>query len=427
MNVMNANNYFFLDDYYMLVTLLIVASVALLLLYLLRLRHYNLLKKYAGWQNESQDIETATHDALQERDERLAGDSGYPFISIIIPTNERDKELHALLDVLLKQQYLGAFEVVIADEDNRADLKEYVDYLTNEFSHLRYTFVPTSSRNIEKRKLALTLGIKAARGTWAIIVNADCTPCDDHWLQHYAQNLTEDIDFAQAYYNYEDDGSYVARRAIFERMTDYAERLYAKDNNRVLGCNQSNWAVRKEWFFQQEGFVDSLQLAFGEEFLFATVHAEADKTAMLCSPTTALKENLPTRHALDTLRVEEAELRHRVRSKFQPISWASNVASVATYLNILSIVCYPILRFVCNGGEEIMWNAKYLSADIIYVLLIAASILLPIVQGRIGLKVLDEHMHGFYLFVYNLFRPWYTLSTTLRRWGHQRDFERKYL
>lgn len=425
---MNANNYSPIDDYYVLVILLLIAGISLWLLYLLRLRHYDLLKKYASWQNESQDIETATHDALQEKDARSDGGYDYPFVSVIVPTNERDKELKGLLEALLKQRYRGTFEVVIADEDNRSELKDYVDYLRDEFPHLRYTFAPISSRNIEKRKLALTLGIKAARGTWAIIVNADCMPCDDCWLQHYAQNLTDDLDFAQAYYNYEDDGSYVARRAIFERMTDYAGRLYAKDHNCVMGCNQSNWAVRKEWFFRQEGFVDSLQLAFGEEFLFATFHAEADKTAMLCSPTTALKECLPTRHALDALRVEEAELRHRAKSQFRFINWNCHIASVATYLNALSIIGYPILRFVGNEGDcAAAWSAKCLSADIVYVLLLVASILLPIRQGRVGLKVLDEHMRGFYLFAYNLFRPWYTLTTTLRRWGHQRDFERKYL
>ena len=423
---MNSNIYFFSDDYYMLVTWLCVAGVALLLLYVLRLRHYDLIKKYASWQNESQDVETATHDALQEKDARLEGNYDYPFISIIMPTNEHDGELKPQLDALLRQQYRGEFEVIIADEDNRTELRDYVDYLREEFSHLRYTFVPTSSRNIEKRKLALTLGIKAARGTWAIVINADCKPCDEEWLQHYAQNLTEDINFAQAYYNYEDDGSIVARRAILERMTNYARRLYAKERDTVLGCNQANWAVRKDWFFMQEGFVDSLQLAFGEEYLFATFHADTDSTAMLCSPTTSLRESLPARHTLDALRVEEAELMHRTKRRFRVINWLTNMASIAVYLNAIALVCYPIFRIVCND-EWMTLSMKYVTTDILYILLLVASIWLPIRQGRKGLKVLDEHMRGFYLFAYNLLRPWYTLSTTFRRWGHQRDFERKYL
>ena len=53
-------------------TSLALSVLALLLLYVLRLRNYKLPIRYAAWQNEAQEIESVTHDAL------VAAGSHYP-------------------------------------------------------------------------------------------------------------------------------------------------------------------------------------------------------------------------------------------------------------------------------------------------------------------------------------------------------------
>lgn len=208
------------------VALLVLAAVSLVLLYVLRLRHYNLLKKYADWQDEAEAVEFATHDALHcEVGEEEAEGSGYPFISIVVPINHFSTNLDEQLQALFSQQYAGQFDVVLADEEHSADTKEMVKRYKEQYADLRSTFVPETSRNIERRKLALTLGIRASRGEWVIVVSAESMPVNHDWLQHYAQHLTSDVDFVQAYSNYEDDGSMLMRRAIYERCYRFCYSL----------------------------------------------------------------------------------------------------------------------------------------------------------------------------------------------------------
>lgn len=413
------------DDYGMSVALLVLAAVSLVLLYVSRLRHYKLLQKYADWQNEAQEVELATHDALH-RGEGGGTYSGYPFVSIIVPVNHFSTNIENLLHALFTQQYAGQFDVVLVDEEHTADMKELFKRNKEQYPDLRYTFVPESSRNIERRKLAITLGIKASCGEWALVLSSESMPVNENWLQHFAQNLGPDVDFVQGYCNYEDDESAMARRAIYERVTDFATRMFAYENGVTLFCNATNWAVRKEWFFEQQGFSDSLLLAFGEEAIFANRHVDAERSALLCSPTTKINELLPSKHLLNVNRVHHAEVKRWLTSSARKYAYTTSAASWMTYVNMLSLIVYTIGRVLtlCEGAS---YELNCVLTDVACVLLWVGSVFLPIKFGQIGLHALHERKMGVYPFAYNLLRPWHTLSVIYERWGHQRDFERKFL
>ena len=302
-------------------TSLALSVLALLLLYVLRLRNYKLPIRYAAWQNEAQEIESVTHDAL------VAAGSGYPSISIIIPVGENDPSPSELLDSLYAMDYSGKYEVIIADMGQNDKVKDVYKQYTSNHNHLRYTFIPHTSRNIELRKLAITLGIKAARGEWAIVISPNTIPKSNAWLKHYAQNLTEDRDFVEAYYNYADDDSLNARRAILERVGEYTIRLRALERNVLAGCGSSNWAMRKSWFMENKGFADSLPITFGEESIMVNRHASAERSCLLCSPKTRLVENVQDSKQFAYARMKRSEIRHRLtkdaRRLFCIDGWAS--------------------------------------------------------------------------------------------------------
>lgn len=409
------------------VALLVLAAVSLVLLYVLRLRHYNLLKKYVDWQDEAEAVEFATHDALHcEVGEEEAEGSGYPFISIVVPINHFSTNLDEQLQALFSQQYAGQFDVVLADEEHSADTKEMVKRYKEQYADLRSTFVPETSRNIERRKLALTLGIRASRGEWVIVVSAESMPVNHDWLQHYAQHLTSDVDFVQAYSNYEDDGSMLMRRAIYERVTDFATRLHAYEDGVSLFCNNTNWAVRKDWFFAQQGFSDSLLLAFGEEAIFVNRHVDAERSALLCSPTTKMNELLPSKHLLNVNRVQHAEVKRWLSGAARKYAYTTSIASWMAYVNVLSLLTYCLWRLIALY-MDVPYGVGSALTDFACLLLCVGSVLLPLKIGQKGLHALHERKMGVYPFTYNLLRPWHTLSVIYERWGHQRDFERKFL
>lgn len=427
-----------------------------------RWRHDTLAAKYAQWQDEAQAIEAATHNALYRilphrhrlRGQNVVGGAdgdsepgkpeeekpAYPRISIVVPVHNDARQLEYLLPRLLGMPYNGKFEVIVADQIASEDNRDVVRRLETRHPTLRYTRIPASSRQIELRKLAITLGIKAARGEWVIVISPYTVPETDEWLQHFAQNLDPELNFVEAYYNYYDDGSLKARRAILERVRAFNLRLNAYEQGLVIGCASANYAVRKKWFVEESGFSDSLTLPFGEEAIFAYCHAEADHSMLLCSPDTKLTEYLPEDSEVTFRRIRFSEtMRHIMRTGhsgtaaanggnishrpvmerllWRHVRWyrlRERLCAVLAYVFLLSSSTYIAWRLWTDIAQR-AYSAGFVVADIAMPMLVFLAIALPVFQLRKTLHALDERKYGLYVILYDLLQPWRALATGFRR------------
>ncbi|MBP5712258.1 MAG: hypothetical protein J6W77_04550 [Prevotella sp.] len=86
----------------------------------------------------------------------------WPRISILITAHDNAMELDNHLPTLLSQDYPGIFEVIVVAEKGDGSTEDVLKrYLNNRL--LYYTFIPDSSRYMSRKKLMITLGVKAAR------------------------------------------------------------------------------------------------------------------------------------------------------------------------------------------------------------------------------------------------------------------------
>ncbi len=393
-------------------TLVGTDALALLFTYLTRWRHDTLAAKYVAWQTEAQDVEKATHAAIynQPQNEKPV----YPRVSIVVAAQNQARQLEYLLPKLLEQQYKGKFEVVVVDQVSTDDTEEVLKRLELSYSHLRHSFVPPHSRHIELRKLALTIGIKAARSEWVIVVNPDTVPVDSQWLQHYAENLLPGVDWVQAYLNYDDDGSDTARRAILDRVRLQNLRLQAYENGVILGCDTANYAIRKTWFLQNQGFADSLQIPFGEESLLAYFHTDAERTTFLCSPDTRLTEEVPGSAQMKCNRIQMAELARRMKGVGRTYFARAFATSWFIYLYILLTTIYIGLR-VWIDIDAGVYQMCYLYTDVVMLLLFLLAGFLPQWGLRKSMKALGERKIKGYVYFYDLLQPWRTLAAHIAR------------
>lgn len=404
--------------------LLSLSVLSLIAVYLLRWHYYALAGKYADWQAEAQDVEVATHVALYNQKE--ADVPVYPNISVVITTRNQEAQLEQLLLKLLQQEYAGSYEVIVADQKSRDDTQDVVKRLQERFSNLRHTYVPQTSRFIELRKLALTLGIKASYSEWIIVVNPETVPVTNQWLQHFSENLLPDIDFVEAYCNYEDDGSGVARRSILERVRFFCRRLYAFEKGCVLGCETANFAVRKSWFMKHKGFIDSLCLPFGEESIFAYYHAEADRTAILCAPDTKLIEELPASAEMRERRICETEVFRMLNGAARKYSRRESMASVFLYLALMTNMSYGIVR-VWHDFEYGVYSLPLVYTDVLSLLCWMLMFVLPAVLLKRSTDALDETPFGIFVLLHELCQPWRNMSVEIGRRLRRTDFKRNYL
>ena len=121
-----------------------------------------------------------------------------PALSVIVYAQNDAENLIQFMPRILNQDY-PQFEVIVVSDDSTDDSKDILTSLQAQYDNLYFTYVPEGSRNLSHKKLALTLGIKAARYDIVVFTNANCCPPDNQWLASIARNFVPGTDIVLGY------------------------------------------------------------------------------------------------------------------------------------------------------------------------------------------------------------------------------------
>jgi glycosyltransferase involved in cell wall biosynthesis len=115
-------------------------------------------------------------------------------VSIIVTCQEQRSQLGQLLPFLLSQHYDGEFEVIVVDMIHDKDTEEWLEEMEVHYPNLSHTFCPVSARGIDLRKLAFTLGAKAAIHEWLVFLSAgEGVPSGD-WFSRLSACCGDGVD-----------------------------------------------------------------------------------------------------------------------------------------------------------------------------------------------------------------------------------------
>lgn len=200
-----------------------------------------------------------------------------PPISVIICAREESENLRRNLTAVLEQDY-PKFEVIVINDGDTDESEDYLTLLEERYPHLYHSFVPGSSRYISRKKLAITLGIKASKYDWLVLTNANCQPQSDQWLRLMARNFTSSTQVVLGYSGYERSKGWLHKRVAFDNLFTSLRYLgFALAGAPYMGIGR-NIAYRKELFYRQKGFSAHLTLQRGDDDLFINQVANADNT-----------------------------------------------------------------------------------------------------------------------------------------------------
>ena len=124
----------------------------------------------------------------KEKNGKIEYTHPYPAVSVIVYAQNDAENLVKYLPKILNQAY-PEFEVIVVNDDSTDDSKDILSVLETQYKNLYHTYVPEGSRNLSHKKLALTLGIKAARYDIVVFTNANCDPKSNEWLAAIARNF----------------------------------------------------------------------------------------------------------------------------------------------------------------------------------------------------------------------------------------------
>lgn len=104
-----------------------------------------------------------------------------PKVSVIVYSQVSEEELMDYLHDLCGQDYPD-FEVIVVCESTAESNEMLLESCTRMFSNVYVTFIPPGSHNLSRRKLAQTLGIKAAKGEIIVTTVANAVIPSSGWL-----------------------------------------------------------------------------------------------------------------------------------------------------------------------------------------------------------------------------------------------------
>ena len=209
------------------------------------------------------------HFYQKEKNGKIEYTHQYPAVSVIVYAQNDAENLVKYMPKILNQAY-PEFEVIVVNDDSTDDSKDILSVLETQYKNLYHTYVPEGSRNLSHKKLALTLGIKAARYDIVVFTNANCDPRNNEWLATIARNFVPGIDIVLGYTAIErkEKEKFSFWYCSYDQLLFSIRYLsFALINRPYMGVS-SNMAYRKELFFKQKGYSKYLNLQRGEDDLF---------------------------------------------------------------------------------------------------------------------------------------------------------------
>lgn len=218
-------------------------------------------------------------------DEAVLPDNGYPAVSVIVFSRADGENLVTLLPQILNQDYPAPLEVIVVNDKIDDYTESVISELELQYSNLYMTFTPEKTRNLSRRKLSLTLGIKAARYNVVIHTQGNCRINSPLWLRsmmrHFISGKNIVIGYAS---NVGSDGGEDRdrnrRRRSFDDIWQSVSYLFTAIKGKAHRGDACNLAYSRDLFFAVKGYSRTLNLTYGDDDLFINEISTPENTAV---------------------------------------------------------------------------------------------------------------------------------------------------
>ena len=316
-----------------------------------------------------------------------------PAVSVVICARNEEENLEKFLPLFLQQEYPD-YEVVVVDDCSTDDTDMVLKRMSAKYSNLKTTAIKVDNNFFHGKKLALTVGIKAAKNNWVLLSDADCKPSGNMWLASMATNFRSPNQVVLGY------GGYIPAKGLLNKLIRFDTFFIAMQymgfalfGKPYMGVGR-NLAYTKDLFFQNKGFAKYNHISSGDDDLFVqkvtsskntTVEYSLQSHTRSVSCSTAAEWCKQKRRHLTTAPLYRGSIKFWLG--LEPFSrvlfWASGVTLLITsahYLEIIAgLMAFRVLvMLIIMKIVMIRLNEKK-----ILVLSLVYDILSPIIVGTL--------------------------------------------
>lgn len=341
----------------------------------------------------------------EELQETLAA---LPPISILLTPHNNAEQLVRNLDAYLSQDYPAGFEVIVVtwkgDHETDDALKRYATD-----KRLYTTYIPDSSRYMPQEKLAVTIGVKAAKNEWMMLADIACQPDSDKWLAMMAHNCDADANLVLGHTRYDTETPAFWRfERLYKGLYLMRETLKGKAYRSDGGCLM----FRRSEFMTEEGFRGNLKYLRGEYDFLVNKYARTDSVRLELSRYAWLTEDEPTRKRWRNRHLFYMENRqHLVRSAAHRLPY--NVHQTVLHANYLLE-----LAAIIFAGITMRWLLLALAC-----MSLTLAFILRTVLAQKVLRAWGEHIPAGLAAIYEIRLLWFDWDIKRRyRKANKNDF-----
>ncbi|MBD5241430.1 MAG: glycosyltransferase [Barnesiella sp.] len=322
----------------------------------------------------------------------------YEGISIIVISGFHTDCLRACVENIYSQNTQQPVEIIIVNTNGEEHTEYAIKMLQADYPEIKHTFVPIQSRHLSKRKLAITLGIKAASYPIVLFTTANIIPKTEGWLESVMSRFKNgaDIVIGTTVLRNVKTGETVGKIRAFDSVKALLRRIPAALKGSPVGADSANLAYRKKLFFNNKGFSDTLNLNYGDDDIFISEIAKNHRVAVDIS-----KDSVLTLHEENPKQVYDIERKSRlftqsklrrtpfITSGIQDILWwvwlLSSIAAIFFGLpSLLPAVCIFVIAIFLIVPLSIRWRkvTKILSLPYHTLILPFLSLINPFIYLR---------------------------------------------
>lgn len=288
-------------------------------------------------------------------------------VSIIIYAKNDAENLSKYLPAILGQEYTD-FEVIVVNDGSTDETRDIVTRLQATHSNLYQTYVPDEARSLSRKKLALTVGVKAAKYDIVVLTNANCCPKSEYWLSNMMRNFVPGVDIVAGYAYMDKTGQKKKRYIGYDRIMFVLRYISYILLHKPYMAEGTNLAYRKQLFFNNKGFSKHLNLHYGDDDLFINEIATSENTRVELSP-----ESQIVVHYKNNFRAwKELKLRYDFTSGYlhSSVKWIFGFERITVYLFYIAVVSLFIYGLYFNLFFScvvfLLWIFRFIVQAVIY-------------------------------------------------------------
>ncbi|MDO5523085.1 MAG: glycosyltransferase [Bacteroidia bacterium] len=288
-----------------------------------------------------------------KRDKSQLSADNLPSVSVIIASKNESENLQKYLPSILEQDY-PHFEVVVVNMGSTDETDMLLKGLSQKYTNLYHTYVPAEAEDLNDKKLALTLGIKAAKNDVLLFTEAYCVPVSNKWIQEFANEFSNGKDIVLGFCRLEIEKKVAMRKFIlYDNLVHGLKYLsLAIIGKPFMGIGR-NMAYKKEIFFERKGFSPILNIEAGEDDLYINKIVKRKNVGVVVSPESMTKSDVVNNFF--TWRALKSKYLYTKQFYRGISSFVFGFETLSKYLFYLSVVAgiaygvfhenYPIIAF----------------------------------------------------------------------------------